>query len=101
MAIARSLDTKSPIEAGKAKLTISMSTGTSRTHNQGMTILIEELSMTRSPGVEAYLQRRHAHYKPEILLPDDVLCTRVPGPGVGVIRVSEDSKGPCGVPIST
>jgi hypothetical protein len=59
-----------------------------------MTILIEGLSMTKGPGTEAYLQRRHAHYKPEILLTEDVLCTRVPGPGLGVIRVSEDSKGP-------
>jgi hypothetical protein len=58
-----------------------------------MTILRGELSMTKSPGAEAYLQRRHAQYKPEILLAKDV-CTRVPGPGVGVIRVSEDSKGP-------
>ena len=63
-------------------------------------MLIEGLSMTKGPG-EAYLQRRHAHYKPEILLAEDVLCTRVPSPGLGVIRVSEDSKGPCGVPIST
>lgn len=94
MAIARSLDTKSPIEAGKAKLTIWMSTGTSRTHNQGMAILTEEMSMTKSPGAEAYLQRRHAHYKPEILLAENVQCTRVPGPGLGVIRVSEYSKGP-------
>jgi hypothetical protein len=50
--------------------------------------------MTTGPGAEAYLQRRHAHYKPEILLAEDVLCSRVPGPGLGVIRVSEDSKGP-------
>jgi hypothetical protein len=59
-----------------------------------MAILIEGLSMTTGPGAEAYLQRRHAHYKPEILLAEDVLCSRVPGPGLGVIRVSEDSKGP-------
>ena len=50
--------------------------------------------MTKGPGAEVYLQRRHAHYKPEILLAEDVLCTRVPGPGLGIIRISEDSKGP-------
>ena len=59
-----------------------------------MTILIEGLSITKGPEAEAYLQRRHAHYKPEILLAEDVPCSRVPGPGLGVIRVSEDSKGP-------
>jgi hypothetical protein len=59
-----------------------------------MTILIEGLSMTKGPGAEAYLQRRHTHYKPEILLAEDVLCTCVPGPGLGVKRVPEDSKGP-------
>jgi hypothetical protein len=93
MAIARSSDTKSPIKAGR-KLTNSISTATSRTHNQGIAILIEGLSMTKGPGAEAYLQRRHAHYKPEILLAEDVLCTHVPGPSLGAIRVSEDSKGP-------
>ena len=70
-----------------------MSTGTSRTQNQGMTVLRGELSMTKGPGAKEYLQRRHAQYKPEILLAENV-CTRVPGPGLGVIRVSEDSKGP-------
>jgi hypothetical protein len=50
--------------------------------------------MTKSPGAEADLQGRHAHYKPEILLAEDVLCTCVPGPSLGAIRVSEDSKGP-------
>jgi len=59
-----------------------------------MTILIEGLSITKGPGAKAYLQRRHAHYKPEILLAEDVLCTRVPGPDLSVIRVSENSKGP-------
>lgn len=63
-------------------------------HNQGMTILIAGLSVTRGSGAEAHLQRRHAHYKPEILLAEDVLCTRVPGPGLGAIRVSENSKDP-------
>jgi hypothetical protein len=80
-------------------LTNSISTGTLRTHNQGMTILIEGLGMTKGPGAETHLQRRHTHYKPEILLAEDVFCTRVPGPGFGVIRVSEDSKSPWVVPI--
>lgn len=63
-------------------------------------MLIEGLSMTKGPGAEAYLQCRHSHYKPEVLLAEDVLCTRVPGPRLGAIRVSEDSKDPW-VPIST
>jgi hypothetical protein len=92
MASATSLDTKSPIKA--VKLTNSISTGTSRVHNQGMTILIEGLSMAKGPGDEAHLQRRHAHYKPKILLAEDVLCSRVPGPCLRVVRVSEDSKDP-------
>ena len=57
-------------------------------------MLVEGLSMTKDPDAEAYLQRRHAHYKPEILLAENVPCGRVPGLGLGVIRVSEDSKGP-------
>lgn len=85
---------KIPDLSGKVKLTNSISTGTLRTHNQGMTILIEGLSATKGPDAGAHLQRRHAHYKPEILLAEDVLCSRVPGPGLGVIRVSEDSKDP-------
>jgi len=50
--------------------------------------------MTRGSGAEAYLQRRHAHYKPEILLAEDVLCPRVPGPDLGVIRVFKDGEDP-------
>ena len=38
---------KIPDLSGKAKLTNSISTGTLRTHNQGMTILIERLSATK------------------------------------------------------
>ena len=59
-----------------------------------MTMLVEGLSMTGGQGTQAYIQRRHAHYKPEVLLTEDVLCTCVPGPGFGVIRVSEDCKDP-------
>jgi hypothetical protein len=94
MAIARSLDTKPSDENEEARLTNSISTGTSRTHNHGITILMEGLSMTGGQGAEAHSQRRHAHYKPEILLEEDVVCTCVPGTGLSVIRVSEDSKDP-------
>jgi hypothetical protein len=77
-----------------AGLTNSISTGTSRTHNQGMITLMERLSMVGGQGAENYSQRRHAHCKPEILLADNVLSTRVPSLGLGIVRVSEDSKEP-------
>lgn len=83
MAISIPLDTRSPIKAGKQILTNSISTGTLRVHDQGRTILIERLSTTEDPGTGAYVQCRHAHYKPEILLAEDVLCSSVPGPGLG------------------
>ena len=63
-------------------------------HDQGITILVDGLSMTKAPGTEAYLQRRRAHYKPEILLAEDVLCSRLPGPCLRIVRVSEDNKDP-------
>jgi hypothetical protein len=81
-------------KSNRAGLTNSISTGTSRTHNQGMITLMERLSMRGGQGTEAYSQRRHAHCKPEILLAEDVLSAQVPGPGVGIVRVSEDGEDP-------
>jgi hypothetical protein len=57
-------------------------------------MLMERLSMAGGQGAESYSQRCHAHRKPEILLAEDVPSTQVPGPGLGVVRVSEDSKYP-------
>lgn len=57
-------------------------------------MLMEKLSITGGQGAESYSQRCHAHRKPEILLAEDVPSTQVPGPGLGVVRVSEDSIYP-------
>ena len=65
-----------------------------------MIVLMEGVSTTRVPLPEAYSQRRHAHYKPEILLAEDVPYTQVPRPGFGVVQVFENGKGPWRVTIS-
>jgi hypothetical protein len=94
------LDEELADESDGRELTNSISIGTSRTHNQGMRTLMERLSTSGGLGAKAHSQRRHAHRKPEILLAEDVLSTQVPGPGVGIVRVSEDSKDPWGVAVS-
>ena len=65
-----------------------------------MIVLMERVSTTRVPLPEAHSQRRHAYYKPEILLAEDVPYTQVPRPGVGVVQVFENGKGPWRVTIS-
>ena len=65
-----------------------------------MIVLMEGVSTTRVPLPEAYSQRRHAHYKPEILLAEDVPYTQVPRPGFGVVQVFENGKGPWRATIS-
>ena len=66
-----------------------------------MIVLMERGSMTRDPVAEAYSQRRHTHYKAEILLADDVFYNQVPGPGIGVVQVFGNGKGPWRATIST
>jgi hypothetical protein len=59
-----------------------------------MIVLTERVSTTQVPVPEAYLQRRHTYYKPEILLAEDVPYTQVPRPGLGVVQVFENGKSP-------
>jgi hypothetical protein len=65
-----------------------------------MIVLMERVSMTRNQVTEAYSQRRHPNYKPEILLVEDVPYTQVPGLGFSVVQVFENGKGPWRTTIS-
>jgi hypothetical protein len=65
-----------------------------------MIVLMERVSTTRNQLTEAYSQRCHPHYKPEILLAEDVPYTQVPGLGRGVVQVFENGKSPWRATIS-
>jgi len=78
----------------EARPTNSISTGTLRTHNQGMRILMMRISTTPGQGTEIYSQRSHAHGIPEILLAENVLYAHVPCLGVGVVRIAENGEQP-------
>ena len=75
------------LEGDESGLTNSISTGTWRTHNQGMIVLTKRVNTSRYLVPEAYLQRGHCHRKPKILLVEDVHYTQVPGMGLGIVQV--------------
>jgi hypothetical protein len=75
------------LKGDESGLTNSISTGTWRTHNQGMIVLMERVNASRYLVTEAYSQRRHCQRKPEILLVEDVHYTQVPGVGLGIVQV--------------
>ena len=75
-------------------LTSSMSTGTLRTHSHGIRTL-NEMGEHACNGQEGlYIQRRHTHCEPDILLAEDVLRTQVPCLSVRIIQVTKYSEDP-------
>ncbi len=53
-----------------------------------------EHACDRRESSEFYIQRRHPHREPEVLLPKDVLPTQIPCPGVRIIRVTKYGEDP-------
>ena len=71
----------------------SMSTGTSRTQNQGIKTLKAHQNAVRN-SLLVYLQDSHSTNKPEILLAGDVRATQVPCVGLSVPDITKDRESP-------
>ena len=71
-----------------------MSTGTSRTQNQGIRTLRNTQLFTIDFCKGRYLQDSHSTNEPEILLAGDVPAAQVPGVSLSVPDVAKDGEAP-------